>query len=126
MRIYTVHLPPWTLGGAGEAVFIREGFNWLAAIFGPFWSLYHGLWLTTLALVLANLALLAVLAGVGPAAGGALCVGYLLFVGFSANDWHRRGLERRGYRFDRVVVAVSRTRAEIRYFAKGADAKPSA
>lgn len=123
MRIYTVQMPPWTLGGAGEAVFIREGFNWLAALFGPFWSLYHGLWVTTLALVLADLALLAVWAVAGPV-GGALCLGYFLLVGFGANDWRRRGLERRGYRLDRVLAAPSRSRAEIRYFAKGAGAEP--
>ncbi|MCZ6721902.1 MAG: DUF2628 domain-containing protein [Alphaproteobacteria bacterium] len=122
MRVYTVHLPPWTKGGAKDAVFLGEGFSLPAAIFGPFWALYHGHWRTTL-LLLAGLVLLGLIAEqlrFDVPSGVVLLLGYLVFVGFNGNDWRRSGLERQDYRLDRVVVAKNREEAELRYFAAAA------
>ncbi len=118
MRIYTVHLPPWTAGGTEDAVFLREGFAWLGALFGPFWALAHGLWITALALIagLTAITLARLLLGLDPATVGALGLGYFIILGFSAQDLRRRALKKRGYRFDRVIAARNRVGAELRYF----------
>ena len=52
MRFYTVHLPGGDDGAEdgtlGRAILVREGFNWLAFFFAPFWALAEGLWLAAL------------------------------------------------------------------------------
>ena len=67
MRYYTVHLPRVRSQGAaaaddsiqsagqtlGSALFVREGFNWLAFIFSIPWAIANGLWLGALAMAAA-------------------------------------------------------------------------
>ena len=69
MRFYTVHLPGSDVGAGdgtlGRAVLVREGFNWLAFFFAPFWALAEGLWLAAVPLIAALAAIVVVPAGVG-------------------------------------------------------------
>ena len=125
MRFYTVHLPgddEGVGGGAdgaplGRAVLVREGFNWLAFFFAPFWALAEGLWLTALPLIAALAAIIVVplALGLGPLLPAVLGLGYGVLAGMSANDWRRAGLARRGWRLVEVVAAPDRARALIRY-----------
>ena len=125
MRFYTVHLPgeDESVGGGahdaplGRAVLVREGFNWLAFFFAPFWALGEGLWLTALPLIVALAAIIVVplALGLGPLLPAALGLGYGVLAGMSANDWRRAGLARRGWRLAEVVAAPDRARALIRY-----------
>lgn len=120
-RFYTVHLPTEdTAPGAaalGRAVLVREGFNWTAFFFAPFWALAEGLWLAAIPLIAALAALIAVPAvlGLGPVWPAVLGLGYGVLVGLSANDWRRAGLTARGYRMVEVVAAPDRAGALIRY-----------
>ena len=121
MRFYTVHVP----GGEGaadggdldRAVFVREGFNWLAFFFAPFWALVEGLWLAAVPLILALAAIIAVplALDLGPILPVVLGLGYGVLVGMSANDLRRAGLAARGCRLAEVVAAPDRARALIRY-----------
>ena len=122
MRFYTVHIP--TAGGEGggdgalgRAVLVREGFNWLAFFFAPFWALAEGLWLAALPLIAALAAIVAVplVLGLGPVLPVVLGLGYAVLAGMSANDLRRAGLAARGYRLAEVVAAPSRAHALIRY-----------
>ena len=67
MRVYTYHELPGASALTDEPVFVREGFNWPAALFTVFWALAHGLWLTALAIVAVFVALEAALALLGDA-----------------------------------------------------------
>lgn len=125
MRFYTVHLPGEDegVGGSadgaalGRAVLVREGFNWLAFFFAPFWALGEGLWLTALPLIAALAAIIVVplALGLGPLLPVVLGLGYGVLAGMSANDWRRAGLAARGWRLVEVVAAPDRARALIRY-----------
>ena len=121
MRFYTVHLPAGDEGaedGAlGRAILVREGFNWLAFFFAPFWALAEGLWLAALALIGALAAIVVVphVLELGPLLPVVLGLGYGVLAGMSGNDLRRAGLATRGYRLAEVVAAPSRAQALIRY-----------
>ena len=121
MRFYTVHLPASDEGvedGAlGRAILVREGFNWLAFFFAPFWALAEGLWLAAVALIVSLAAIVVVpqVLELGPLLPVILGLGYGVLAGMSGNDLRRAGLAARGYRLAEVVAAPSRAQALIRY-----------
>lgn len=121
MRYYTVHLPEGESGSGdaalGRAIFVREGFNWLAFFFAPFWAIAEGLWLTSLPLLagFAVIIILPTVVGLDPVWPVVLGLGYGILAGMSGNDWRRVGLDMRGYRLVEVVAAPDRARAVIRY-----------
>ena len=130
MRYYTVHLPRALSQGAsaadettpsagqtlGSALFVREGFNWLAFFFSIPWAIANGLWLGALAMAAA----LAVIVGLPEifamdwASRAVLLVGYGLICGFNGNDWRRLGLQQSGWDLVSVIAARDRSHALIR------------
>jgi hypothetical protein len=118
-RIYTVHEKRAAPGGrVSEPVLIREGFAFWAFVFGPFWALWHRLWLVALLLIVLNLAVasLPALAGIGEAEAGAAQLGLILLTGLFARDLRRWTLARRGWALTAVVCADDSRVAEWRYF----------
>ena len=121
MRFYTVHVPAGEGGSDGaqlaRAVLVREGFNWLAFFFAPFWALAEGLWLAAVPLIAALAAIVAVpeALGLGPVWPAVLGLGYGVLAGMAGNDLRRAALAARGYRLVEVVAARSRAQALIRY-----------
>ena len=116
MRLYTAHVDPLAATADGDAVIVREGFNWWAFLFSVLWSLRHGLWLVTVLLlaievVVAALALLVV----DPVLVAVLRLAVAAYVGASANDWRRWTLRRRGRVEAAVVAAPDFTAAEHRF-----------
>jgi len=103
LRIYTVHLRQ--AGEPGEAELVKEGFCWPALFFGPFWAAWHGLWLWSIGLLAATVAL-SLFGELWP--GGDEFISILgvvialLFAG-EANDLRRRKLARHGWRRAGVV-----------------------
>lgn len=123
MASYVIFEPP----GASrpeDAVFIRDGFHWLAFIVPFFWFLWHRLWLEA-GLVFAAMAGLAALEGVEGMPGIVAPVSLLLSLGlaFEAPALWMAALRRRGWREWGVVEAEGRNEAAIRYLA---DAEPAA
>ncbi len=127
MRIYTVHIPAPRPGGEPavadpmeDAVAVKEGFCWPAALFSVFWTLWHRMWGVALVLV----ALLAAAGGVGALAGGdhvtgaALGIGVFILVGGFANDVRRWSLGRRGYGERGIILAEGAEAAVLRYMAR--------
>lgn len=128
MRIYTIHLGPVPEEGedggavpaARDLVLVKEGFSWPAFLFTVLWALYHRLWLTAAALLVAGAALSGALEAWSPddAVSAAVGLGYLLAIGNFANDWRRRELWQRGYEEAGVVAARRLDAAEHRVIEK--------
>ncbi|CCQ75640.1 DUF2628 domain-containing protein [Magnetospira sp. QH-2] len=112
MRYYSVHP-----GAPGDPpLLVREGFNWLAALFGFLWALSRKLWLDAIVLfvVAAGLSLLSKWEAWGPLVQGPLWLAFFLVVGYTANDRRRRLLERQGRPASAVVAAADEEAALLR------------
>ena len=119
-RIYTVHVRAWSAAADREAVFLREGFSWGAFFFSVVWALWHRLWFWALIVlgISAVLTLAGDFIGIDPVTDSAVALAFALLIGWHANDWRRRALEKRGYVTAGVVAAPNLVEAERRFFAK--------
>jgi hypothetical protein len=97
MRLYTVQTRP----GRPPAL-VREGFSWLALLFGPFWLLAHRAWIAG---VLALCVGAAVTLLVPAAQAGAVDLVLAWVLGVFGNDLRRWSLARAGYELATVVAA---------------------
>ena len=123
MAAYTLHVDAQALPGdpaaLERAVVVRDGFAWLALIFGPLWFLWHRAWIGVVASVLAIAGLI-----VGYRALGVIeaytwtHVLLALFFALEANAIRTLSLNRRGRPAADVVVADDRDSAEARLFAR--------
>ena len=118
MRFYTVHLgpAPGASGGEREVALVKEGFCWPAFFFTALWALYQRMWAAAAGLFLATTALGMVIEALAldRASEAVITLGYLVLVGFSANDWRRRALARRGLAEAGVVAGGGLAAAEHR------------
>lgn len=122
MIVYTVHEKPNgpadRIERAERLVFVRDGFTWSAAIFGPFWMLAKGLWLVALLYIAASVGLGYGLRWLGVAPGwltlGSLAVNILL--GFEAGSLQRWTLRRRGWQMVGSVTGRTWEECERRFF----------
>ena len=116
MRIYTVHLPPSFSAAAGEALVLREGFNWWAFLFGGLWALAGRMWLLALALLALHGAAVGLeLAGVNEEVAMVVTLAVSVWIGCSANDWRRAHLARKGWKSAGIIAAPDRDAALRRY-----------
>ena len=121
MPVYTVHAP--VANGAGIAAierfaFVRDGFHFWAAVFGPLWLVWHRLWLALIGWIIVALAINVGMARLG-ASGTAIFLANLLIVllmGFEASSIRRWTLSRRNWRQLDIVVARNKETAERRFF----------
>jgi hypothetical protein len=121
MPVYTVHAP-----GAGGAdlrstdrfVFVRDGFHFWAALFGPLWLIAHRLWLALIGWIIAVIALELALRrlGVGSAAIVFADIIVALLMGFEAASLQRWTLSRNQWGQLDVVIADDEEAAERRFF----------
>jgi hypothetical protein len=127
MAVYAVFEPPLKedAAGAGAAMeralrvkFVRDGFSWVAFLFGPVWMLYHRLWLAVVCYV-ALIFVVTVIAFKFGLAEGAVTLASLLIavlIGFESATLRRRKLLRWRWRDLGVVVEKNREAAERRFF----------
>jgi hypothetical protein len=115
MKIYTVHIKPGTNDALEKPVFVREGFNVWAFLFTFVHALYHRLWLHALAIMTLTV-LIAESHMLSHSSIMVLQLALQLIVGFSANDWKRAALSRRGYIMTDIAASDNLLRAEQRYF----------
>ena len=126
MRVYTVHIRPEYSAPDDGAVLVKEGFSWPAFWFGPIWALALNLWAVA-AVLLAAAAVFGLaleLSGADFLARAAIIAGFQMLVGFTANDFRRWSLARRGFAEASVVAAPDPLAAERRYFAAREAATP--
>jgi hypothetical protein len=124
MTIYAVYLPdegrPGRPEGLDKAVFVKDGFHWLALVFPLLWLLFARAWLAAIAFVVLAAAI-AVAGAVFNLSDGMLTALEILMVlatAFLAADIKGWALARRGYRLADVVSAPKREEAERRFFAR--------
>lgn len=123
MARYTVHVPVQseTRSEALErAVFVRDGWNWAAFAFGPFWLLWHRHWVTG---VLGIVAFAGIVGGITvlPAAPWAKSIAtFLLSIlwGLEGASLRRFALKRAGFAEEGVIVGDNLDTLEQRYFAE--------
>lgn len=117
-RLYSVHLDPKLARPYEAPVFVAEGFNFYAFIFGFFWALYHRIWLP--AFLFFGLSICVRLAShygdLTLLSSFVLDLGIRLMIGMAANDLRRDTLEKRGYIISDVVISDSLLDAERRYY----------
>jgi hypothetical protein len=122
MPVYTVHAPASVAASrsasADRFVFVRDGFHGWAFVAGPFWLIYHRLWLALGGYLALNVVLTLVLAGLRTDGGTRFAVMLLiaLLLGLEAATLKRWTLARRGWRQLDVVVADDEDSAERRFF----------
>lgn len=118
MKTYTIYINKNNPESLEEAVFVPEGFSFWAAVFTAFWMLYHRLWLCAAALIVINICFIALENHgiISPEVSSILQLGILVYIGFEANDWHRRSLGRKGYEFSEIIAAKNLEEAKQRFF----------
>ena len=127
MKIYTVHVRPDLPDAQEQAEFVPEGFNWMAFFLTGIWALYHRLWRYAFLIFAVNAAFIAARESGWISMDGlaALQLGFQAFVGFSANDWRRRRLDRKGYVMADIAASDSQLAAEQRYYERYLAAHPT-
>ncbi len=121
MPVYTVHAP--VTNGAGivatdRFAFVRDGFHFWAAVFGPLWLVWHRLWLALIGWIAVTVAIDVGIVRLG-ASGTAIFLANLLIallMGFEASSIRRWTLSRRNWRQLDIVVARNKETAERRFF----------
>ena len=120
MPVFTVHAPVAAVRreDSDRFVFVRDGFHFWAALFGPFWLIAHRLWLALIGWIIAVIALELLLRrlGVGSAALVFADIVVALLMGFEAATLQRWTLSRNRWSQLDVVVADDEEAAERRFF----------
>lgn len=117
MKIYTIYAKETDPNLLENAIFIKEGFSWLAAILHFFWALYHKMWWVSFILLAigVSLTLLEINGYIALDIIQAIRFGLLLFIGSNFNDWHRYTLKKKGYIFYGVVSAKNEDEASYKF-----------
>src|SRR5438128_5717624 len=110
MPVYTVHAPVTNgadLTATDRFAFVRDGFNFWAAVAGVIWLAWHRLWLALLGWIVLMAAVDFGLAALGVRSGSIFLVNALLalLLGFEAASLRRWTLSRRKWRQLDIVVA---------------------
>jgi hypothetical protein len=124
MPVYTVHAPR-SYGTdvrttADKVVFVRDGFHIWAFLAGPFWLIWHRLWLALIGYIVVQLAVEFALRSIGASADTRLFVMLVIafFMGLEANSMRRWSLSRRKWRQLDVVTGSNKEDAERRFFGR--------
>jgi hypothetical protein len=121
MPVYTVHAPVMNDAGIGAAdkfAFVRDGFHFWAALLGPVWLLWHGLWLALIGWIAVMAAVGFGMSALGVGGNAIFLVDILLalLMGFEAASLRRWTLSRHNWRQLDIVVAEDWESAERRFF----------
>jgi hypothetical protein len=127
MTVYTVHAPltaDTRRPQPERVVFIRDGFHFWAAVFGPLWFLVHRLWLGLLIYLVCVIALGAALVLLHVDQESRVIIGLLVAIltGFEAASLQRWSYSRGKWQLLDVVVEKTRDAAEHRFFDRWAKA----
>lgn len=130
MAIFTVHVPPTPPGVAPapeNIMFLREGFNYFAFVFGPFWLLYKRAWIAAAGwtVLLTIIGLLAWKLRVPREAISWMPLVLSTWLGFEGDRLIAWTIARRGYNESDVVIAEDADEAEALYFHRLPPAAPA-
>ena len=125
MKVYTVHEQPGAAASRIDRIdraehlqFLSDGFNWQAALFGPFELLIHKLYAGLAAYLLAIGAILALLSAIGAQPGviALAAIAVHVIVGFEFGELKRKECDRNGWNDLGLVSGRSRIDCERRFF----------
>ena len=120
MAVYTVHAPLASdlRDEAEKFVFVRDGFHTWAMLLGPFWLLWHRLWLVLLGYLVIGAAVAGMLALVGAPSNVRTLVFVLLalLMGLEAASLRRWSYSRGKWQQIDFVVGDDEEKAERRFF----------
>ncbi|HEY5819967.1 MAG TPA: DUF2628 domain-containing protein [Mesorhizobium sp.] len=120
MASFVLMQPPAGEKSDGPALplFVRDGFSWLALVFGPLWLAWHRLWLPAITVLAVMMAITALGARLGLGTPAAMLSALVsTWVGLEGASMRIAGLRRRGYTDIGVVMADSLSDAELRFAA---------
>jgi hypothetical protein len=126
-HIYTVHINPSLREPYEKAVFIEEGFSWMAFFFTGLWALYNRLWWWALGIFIFNATMLQLVDSSALTHTGIFIVqlSAQILIGSYAHDWQRAKLRKRGYIIADIVTGDSLLGAEQRFFDRYFASHPS-
>ncbi len=119
---YTVHEPPnppaTSVERAEKLIFVKDGFNWFAALLAPIWMLTNRLWLALLLyiLVAGGMAVGLTAAGVAPYWVMMADIALNIMIGLEADSIMRWSLARGGAKMVGTVVGRNSAECERRFF----------
>ena len=121
MPVYTVHALDAADAGlvaTDKFAFVRDGFHFWAAVFGPLWLIWHRLWLALIGWIVVLAAIDLAMTALGASGGAVFLVNGLiaLLMGFEAASLQRWTLSRGRWRQLDIVVADDEEAAERRFF----------
>jgi len=121
MPVYTVHAPVANgadLTATDKFAFVRDGFHFWAAVFGPLWLVWHRLWLALIGWIIAIVALELALIRLGVGSGAIFFANVIvaILMGFEAASLQRWTFTWHHWRQLDVVVADDEEAAERRFF----------
>ena len=121
MPVYTVHAPTADnadIAATDRFAFVRDGFRFWAALFGPLWLAWHRLWLALIGWIVIMIAIDVGMARLGAGGTAIFLTNVLiaLLTGFEASSIRRWTLSRRNWRQLDIVVARNQETAERRFF----------
>ena len=130
MATFTVYVPRSTTSPAARAertIFVRDGFDWAAFLFGPLALLHRRLWLAAAAWLVVAAALVFVgrTLHLLPATEVALFLLLAALTGLETAALRQRSLDRRGFVAADLLSRRSREEAERAYFDAEAHQKTS-
>ncbi|MCD6035026.1 MAG: hypothetical protein K0R63_767 [Rickettsiales bacterium] len=126
-HFYLVYVNPNADRVTDSALFVRDGFSWMAAVLHFFWLGYHRIWKVA-GIIFLLFMLLGILEAkdlISPALSYAIQVSLFLFIGFSATDWYVSALEDRGYVLTDIIAAHDELEASQRFFGQYTQANKS-
>ncbi len=130
LNVFTVHEPPDPpadrIDRAGELVFLKDGFSWGAALFGPLYFLVRGHWLGLAAYLAVATVLLLSLAALGLAVQwtSIAVLALNIYFGFESANLERAWLEWRGWSEIGTVVGRNQSECERRFFETWLEEQP--
>ena len=118
MAIHTIHLSSRSAESGAEIV--NDRFCWPAFLVPPLWLLSQRAWLPVSGWLVAQSAIVAVLASGRLAPEAALILPVLpgLYFGFAASDIRRAAMARHGQPITDIIVAPDHDAAELAFFSR--------
>ncbi len=118
LKIYNVYTRQDEEEPLETALFVHDGFSLWAFVFHTFWALYHKVWhLAILCIILFGSLFYAQMnIYLNPVIFAIIGIGLRLWVGYEANKWYTRSLEKRGYILFDIVAGRNKEEAELRFF----------
>lgn len=113
-KIYSVYVKRDAESPLESAVLVKQGFNFWAFFFMPFWALYNRMWI-----LFAVLMAISVFFTMNDSElMGVISLLFNIWFGCEANNFRSSALERKGYLLFDVVVGIDEVAAQQRFFDK--------